>query len=312
MDKLRVVLITQGLTFLPLELEGEEVVGVCESAPRGWRSGVRSQFRRRLRDVAKHWLGRPTLSGYAHRRGVPYFWLHRDNEPAFVEWMRQLKPDLLLTYSMSQLLSPAALDVPRFGALNIHPSLLPDYRGPNPWFWVYRDGAPRSGVTIHRLDKGEDTGSIAAQAHFDIPLGQSLAASMHACQLAAIGLLREVLARIKRGELVFRPQEGPSGTVRAKNPSVQDIQNLSRWTEWSSARAYHFLRGMVNQYPELLTGVREQPAFHYDVTGYALNATGEELGQCSGQSLVCGDGRVYYVASKVPEGWRQALLRRWR
>lgn len=312
MDKLRVVLITQGLSFLPLQLEGEEVVGVCESAPRGWRASVRSQFLRRLRDEAKRWLGRPTLSGYARRRRVPYFWLHRDNEPAFVEWMRQLKPDVLLTYSMSQLLGSAALDVPPLGALNIHPSLLPDYRGPNPWFWVYRDGVLRSGVTIHRLDNGEDTGPIAAQAHFDIPLGQSLEMSMETCQETVIDLLREVLARLKRGELVLRPQERSSGTVRAKNPTAQDIQNLSRWTEWESVRAYHFLRGMVNQYPELLTGMREQTALHYDVTGYSLNATSEASGRCPGQSLVCGDGRVYYMASKVPEGRLQALLRRWR
>jgi methionyl-tRNA formyltransferase len=312
MDKLRVVLITQGLSFLPLQLEEEEVVGMCESAPRGWRASVRSQFLRRLRDGAKRLLGRPTLSGYARRRRVPYFWLHRDNEPAFVEWMRQLKPDVLLTYSMSQLLGSAVLDVPPLGALNVHPSLLPDYRGPNPWFWVYRDGVLRSGVTIHQLDNGEDTGPIAAQAHFDVPLGQSLEMSMETCQETVIDLLREVLARLKLGELVLRPQERSSGTVRAKNPTAQDIQNLSRWTEWESVRAYHFLRGMVNQYPELLMGMREQPALHYDVTGYFLNATSEASGRCSGQSLVCGDGRVYYMESKVPERRLQALLRRWR
>lgn len=296
MHKLRIVVVTQGLSFLPLQLESEDVVGICESAPRVWKANLYSQFRRKVREALAHWLGYATLREHARGRRAPYFWLHRDNEPEFVKWIKQLQPDLLVVYSMSQLLSPAALAVPRLGILNIHPSLLPDYRGPNPWFWLYRDGVHRSGVSLHWLDKGEDTGPIAAQANFDIPFGQSLERTMEVCQAVAGGLLRDVLAGLKRGEMMSRPQASASGTLRAKNPDAQDIQSLSYWPEWETKRAYHFLCGMANQYAGLLPGIHESSMPRYKVTGYTLEGSGETLGQCQGQNISCSDGRVYFVA----------------
>lgn len=299
MHKLRIVIVTQGLSFLPLQLENEDVVGICESAPRGWRTSLYNEFGRRVRDILANRLGRSSLREHARVRRAPYFWLHRDNEPKFVEWITRLKPDLLVVYSMSQLFSLEALEVPRLGVLNIHPSLLPDYRGPNPWFWLYRDGVHQSGVSLHWLDKGEDTGPIAAQAHFDIPLGQSLERTMQHCQVAASGLLREVLAQLKRSEKVARPQNSASSTIRAKNPDDQDIHNLSRWEEWETTRAYHFLCGMANQYPGLLAGIHVHPAPQYKITGYSLEESGEAFGQCHGQSVMCRDGRVFYCAYSV-------------
>lgn len=302
MHKLRIVVVTQGLSFLPLQLEKENVVGVCESAPRVWRASMHSQFRRFAREVLARWLGHSTLRQHARARRVPYFWVHRDNEPEFVNWIKDLQPDLVIVYSMSQLLSPSALAVPRLGILNIHPSLLPSYRGPNPWFWLYRDGVHQSGVSLHWLDKGEDTGPIAAQAKFDIPLGQSLERTMELCQAAAGELLHDLLARLEQGELVAKPQDRTSATVRAKNPDANDIQNLSRWSEWETTHAYHFLCGMANQYPGLLKG--GQPAPHYTVTGYSLDASFESSGQCQGRSVVCRDGRVFYMADEVSRASR--------
>lgn len=299
MHKLRIVVVTQGLSFLPLQLANEEVVGICESAPRVWKAKLHSRLRRQAREILDQWLGRATLREHARGRREPYFWLHRDNEPEFVELIKQLQPDLLVVYSMSQLLSPAALAVPRLGILNIHPSLLPDYRGPNPWFWLYREGVHQSGVSLHWLDKGEDTGPIATQAHFDIHFGQSLERTMEVCEAVAGGLLRDVLARLKRGEMMSRPQASASDTLRARNPDVQDIQSLSRWTEWEAKRAYHFLCGMSNQYPGLLAGVHEGPVPRYEVTGYTLDASTETWGQCQGKSVACRDGRVFYVTSAV-------------
>jgi methionyl-tRNA formyltransferase len=168
-------------------------------------------------------------------------------------------------------------------------------------------------VTIHRLDKGEDTGPIAAQAHFQIPIGQSLEKSMTLSQEVAASLLQEVLIQLKEGKLELSPQEPTSGTVRAKNPAMEDIHNLSNWSEWSSSRAYHFLNGVVNQYPELISGMKRKQLFHYRVTGFSLRATGEKFKQSKDLGLICRDGCVYYVANKSSRQGLSNLFRiMWR
>jgi methionyl-tRNA formyltransferase len=258
-------------------------------------------------------FGRLTLNGYANRKKIPYFWLHKENEHEFIKWMQCLGPDLLLSYSMSQLLSSAALNVPKFGAFNIHPSILPDYRGPNPWFWVYRDGNSKSGVTIHQIDEGEDTGPIFAQAHFPIQIGQSLEISINYFQESATKLLQDLLTRLKKGDLELYPQAPISSTIRAKNPTHDDIKNLANWSEWTASRAYHFLSGIVNQYPALISQVRERQPYQYLITGFSLSDTGEKFKHCEGHNLVCSDGHVYYVAHKRLGGkWSYLFRALWR
>lgn len=73
------------------------------------------------------------------------------------------RPDVLVVYGFNWKLSPAVLRVPRFGAVNIHLSLLPRYRGPAPVLWAIRNGEPEIGLTIHRMDERFDTGPILAQ-----------------------------------------------------------------------------------------------------------------------------------------------------
>lgn len=81
-------------------------------------------------------------------------------------WVKSLSPDLIVVYSMSQLLKENIYSIPRFGTINLHPSYLPEYRGPNPIFWMYYNMEKQGGVTVHYIDQGEDTGNIILQKRY--------------------------------------------------------------------------------------------------------------------------------------------------
>jgi methionyl-tRNA formyltransferase len=85
--------------------------------------------------------------------------------PASIEpLLRAVRPDLVLTFAFPWKIPQSALDVPRLGAVNCHPALLPRHRGPIPMAWAIRDGDATFGVTWHRMDSELDTGPILAQA----------------------------------------------------------------------------------------------------------------------------------------------------
>lgn len=89
-----------------------------------------------------------------------------NNPERWAGLLAQYEPDLLITNGFGWRLPPSLLALPRLGAINIHPSLLPRYRGPHPISWALRNGDSEIGVTIHRMDADFDTGRILAQARF--------------------------------------------------------------------------------------------------------------------------------------------------
>src|ERR1019366_770782 len=78
----------------------------------------------------------------------------------FISELRELKPDLIVVVAYGQILPQSILDLPQFGCLNVHTSLLPKYRGAAPIQWAIADGEPETGVTIMKMDAGLDTGAI--------------------------------------------------------------------------------------------------------------------------------------------------------
>ena len=82
--------------------------------------------------------------------------------------MRSISPDLIVVAAYGKILRKELLDMPRFGCLNVHGSLLPAYRGSSPINWAIINGEPRTGVTIMRMDEGLDTGPILLSRAIDI------------------------------------------------------------------------------------------------------------------------------------------------
>ena len=99
---------------------------------------------------------------------LPVYTPEDPNEPAFVEFLRSLDPDLLFSCYYRLMLKPPILDIPTMGALNLHGSLLPRYRGRCPVNWVLVHGEPLTGVTLHYMEAKPDCGDMVAQAQVPI------------------------------------------------------------------------------------------------------------------------------------------------
>src|SRR5260370_31490494 len=128
------------------------------------------------------------------------------------------EPDILLVFGFNWRLPREVLEVPRLGALNVHPSALPRYRGPSPVIWAIRNGDPFLGVTVHRMTGRIDAGPVLAQVT-DIPLPDwATREEAWDLQAAALpGLLATALDRAANGD-PGAPQDESAVTYAAPPP----------------------------------------------------------------------------------------------
>lgn len=186
-------------------------------------------------------LGEPTdLLALAWAHGLPVLAVADFNHDDTLAALAAFAPDVAVVTCFTRRIPPTALAVPRLGFLNLHPSLLPAYRGPQPLFWQLRDGAT-TGATVHYMDEGLDTGDIAMQAAMPLPDGVSGPEAERTLALAGLGLLRGVLDELAVGVVRRRLQE-PGGSYQPA-PAESDF-TLS--TDWPARRAFNFMRGTAD------------------------------------------------------------------
>src|SRR5678810_439257 len=100
----------------------------------------------------------------ALQSNLPLLQPERARNETFIEELRNLKPELIAVAAFGQILPQSILDLPRFGCINVHTSLLPKYRGAAPIQWAILNGDAQTGVTIMKMDPGLDTGRTLAHA----------------------------------------------------------------------------------------------------------------------------------------------------
>lgn len=150
----------------------------------------------------------------AAQLGVPFLIQPRRTDVgynAFVERISQFAPDLIFVNSYSMILAPDILTIPRHGAVNVHGAMLPAYRGANPTEWALINGERSTGVTVHMMDAGIDTGPIIAQRAVPILFEDTWLDVRRRVQSATEALLAETLPAILAGEAIATPQEAGSG-----------------------------------------------------------------------------------------------------
>ncbi|MCL2177258.1 MAG: methionyl-tRNA formyltransferase [Firmicutes bacterium] len=142
--------------------------------------------------------------------------------------LADLNADVFITCAYGQILSPSIIDLAKYGILNIHYSLLPEYRGAAPVVWALLNGDKRTGVTIMQTEKGVDTGKIILQKHLDIQYNKNSAVGDNLktllCKLSDMGseLLMETLLHIKenggvlKGKFKHKAQDNAKATHARK------------------------------------------------------------------------------------------------
>ncbi len=175
----------------------------------------------------------------ADAAGIPVIWVKSAAEAT--DALRSLAPDVAVAACFPWRLPHAARETPPLGILNVHPSLLPTGRGPEPMFWTLRRGERVTGVTIHRMDAGFDTGPILAQAQMPVPEGIAAPDLERNLMTRGGSLLVDALPALAAGTLQPWPQSSV-GVSQAPVPGPAD------WTMMSSlpaAWAWRFARGVA-------------------------------------------------------------------
>lgn len=128
-------------------------------------------------------------------------------ENSFEKNLRNINPDLFVVVAYGQILPKRILEIPKYGAINLHASLLPKYRGPSPIAWAIINGENITGVTTILMDEGMDTGDILLQR--EVPIRNDDTAEILNNRLAEIGsqLLKETIRRMKDGSIKPIPQD---------------------------------------------------------------------------------------------------------
>lgn len=143
----------------------------------------------------------------AYKHDIPVFQPVKIKAPEAVEQLRQYGADLFVVAAFGQILSQEILDMPRFGCMNIHASLLPKYRGAAPIQWAIIEGERESGVTIMQMNAGLDTGDMLTKkrvAITDTDTGESLHDKLSE---AGAALIVETISLLERGALEPQPQD---------------------------------------------------------------------------------------------------------
>ncbi len=152
-----------------------------------------------------------------------------------------LHPDVIVVAAFGQILPQSVLDIPAYGCINIHPSLLPKFRGASPVAAAILAGDEFTGVSIMLMDRGLDTGPVLARAQIPISAYDTTGSLTGKLSLIAAQLLLEVLTFWSRGELTPQPQneaEATYSTVLSKKGGEIDW-HLSAVEIWRRVRAFH-------------------------------------------------------------------------
>ncbi|HIJ87651.1 MAG TPA: methionyl-tRNA formyltransferase [Desulfuromonadales bacterium] len=148
----------------------------------------------------------PPVKELAEKNGIPVYQPLKVRNSEFVEVIRELKPDVIVVVAFGQILPKVLLEIPPYGCINVHASLLPRYRGAAPLNWCLMNGETETGVTTMLMDVGLDTGDMLLARKTALDENEDIS-SLHD-RMATMGaeLLAETLDRRAAGDLVPQPQ----------------------------------------------------------------------------------------------------------
>jgi methionyl-tRNA formyltransferase len=189
----------------------------------------------------------------ARELGIPVHQPERVRRPESFELLRGFAADIMVVVGYGQIIPQAIIDLPRFGILNVHASLLPKYRGAAPIQWAIANGEKETGVTIMQIDAGMDTGDMLRKATLTIEPDET--APELSARLAPLGaeILLETIAAMEAGTASPEKQKNADATLA---PILKKEDGLVQW-ERSAGEIYNRFRGF-NPWPGAYTTFRGQ------------------------------------------------------
>jgi len=213
-----------------------------------------------------------SVAQIAAQNGIPVFAPEDINHPLWVNKIAAMQPDILFSFYYRNMLKPAILDIPKLGALNLHGSLLPKYRGRVPINWALINGEKETGVTLHYMTPKPDDGDIVAQRAVPILEDDNAKTLFDKCVDAAKVLLDEQLPLIKNNTAQRTPQDASKSTYYGGRKPEDGIID---WTR-SATDIRNLVRAVTMPYPGAFSYRANRKFLVWQSSIAAQNSTNEE------------------------------------
>lgn len=239
-DKLRVIALTQqDVFFIPTNIiKASQVCEIIEIVDNKAKSSLDNKitdmikwfgffqcakmgvltFSRRLQNAIDKMTGLKAFGGScsieaaARYIGANFQTISNVNSKDYVEHVKSLKPDLIISYSAPQIIKEELLSVPKYGILNVHGALLPNYRGCLPSFWYLYNDEKLGGATVHYMSSDIDDGDICIQKETDISDCKTMFQLMRKTKFVGGEAMVEAIEKIQNGILSPRKNDIENGS----------------------------------------------------------------------------------------------------
>ena len=269
--------------------DGFEVVGVYTQPDRPKGRGMK--------------LTASPVKEVALSAGIPVFQPETFREEETVQALRDLKPDICAVVAYGRILPQKVLDIPTFGCINIHASILPHYRGSAPYQWAVLDGQKETGVTAMYLVREMDAGDMIEVSK--TPIGENETAGELLDRLAELGaaLLSRTLSRFTQGPVPATPQDESQVSYA---PMLEKTMCPIDWTK-TAQQVHDHVRGL-QPWPVATMELKGQPfKVHETRIVPGSGKPGEILGLTkTGLVIACGQGAVEIRVLQAQGGKRMA------
>jgi methionyl-tRNA formyltransferase len=240
-----------------------------------------------------------SLAQRAEERGVPVRFPTDTKNPVFHELVASYAPDFLFSFYYRYMVPAAVLELAPRGALNLHGSLLPRYRGRAPVNWVLVEGEAETGVSLHYMVAKPDAGDLVDQERVAIDFADTAFTLYGKLEAAAGRVLDRALPALAAGTAQPRPLDLAQGSYRGgRKPADGEID----WS-WPARRIYDLVRGVTHPYPGAFTALggrrlRVWWALPVDSAAAAAPGTVTAVGR-DGITVAAGEGAVRLITLQL-------------
>lgn len=240
----------------------------------------------------------------ALEHGIPVLQPEKVKEPEFVKQLRSYEPDLIAVTAFGQILSEPILEMPKYGCINVHGSLLPKYRGAAPMQWSIIDGEKVTGITTMYMAKGLDSGDMLLKAEVEITDEDTFATIHDKMAVTGANLLLDTLDQLEAGTLERIPQDHDAATYAPM------ITKETGHIDWSKNRQdiINLIRGL-NPVPAAYTIYEEEVLKIFGAVISDVQADDAANGEIvavvkKGFVVKCGDGCLLITEVQARGGKR--------
>jgi methionyl-tRNA formyltransferase len=242
----------------------------------------------------------PPAKELALALGLQVLQPERVKDPHFIAQVGELGPELIVVAAFGQILPPPVLKIPPLGCINVHPSLLPKYRGAAPINWAIINGETGTGVTTYFMDQGMDTGAILLTREVEIAAAETAQGLGERLAVAGAALLMETIKGLKGGTLQSIPQD-EEGVSYA--PLLEKEDGLIQWGE-KADRIRDQIRGMVPWPVAYAWWAGKRMKVYRGKIGDGTGAPGEIVSLSRGIEVACGTGSLIIEELQLEGGKR--------